>query len=166
MVLHFVKRVKIFLLSINIIYLVALFVGLGILMNYFFYILPFTESSDVVEINNYKEEWGPVGYPILLLVVAPLVETLIFKTLVINLSSHLLKRANVYSPKMPVLISAVLFALIHTYNITYVIVTFFAGLLLAILYVIMQKRKENAFLGVSLAHSLHNLYWYILDFII
>lgn len=165
MVLRFVKRVKIFLLSINTVYLVALFVALGILMNYFFSILPFTESSDVVEVNNFKEELGPIGYPILLLVVAPLVETLIFKTLVINLSSHLLKRANVYSKKTPVLISAVLFALIHTYNLTYVIVTFFAGLLFATLYVIMQKRKENAFLGVSVAHSSHNLYCYILDFI-
>ncbi len=79
---------------------------------------------------------------------APLVETLIVQYGIIETL-----RTKV-SLKIACFISAVIFALIHSYNIYYVVFTFFSGLCFAYLYCL----KKSVITGLLLTLTAHVLY--------
>ena len=98
---------------------------------------------------NCKEEF------ILVVIVAPILETLIFQYLIINF--FLTKTKSFYA----CVISSLIFALQHMYNLFYFVLTLFVGLIFAYLYVIGKKRNYG-FILVAVAHSLYNLIVFIL----
>jgi Type II CAAX prenyl endopeptidase Rce1-like len=84
---------------------------------------------------------------------APIIETLIFQFFVIEKSIKYLK-----SNKLTALfLSAMLFGLSHHYSIAYISKAFCAGLLFGVLYFVVQNKGRNPILYVTIAHASFNL---------
>ena len=88
-------------------------------------------------------------------IIAPLIETLIFQYVIIKYlrKLNILKNRN----SIIILISAILFGLAHTYSLQYVIHMFFIGILLAYSFSIYEKKESSPFWTVCAIHSLRNL---------
>ncbi len=101
------------------------------------------------------EKYSFFGFFFLLVIFAPIFETLIGQVLPIKLTEKILRNKH---KVIPMLISAILFSLMHFgYSIWYSLLTFPLGILLAKTYVIFQKRKESSFWVTAAVHSLRNL---------
>lgn len=89
-------------------------------------------------------------------IVAPLLETLLFQSLIIEIICKIIKRPrnNIY---FAVMVSSLAFAFNHTYSLSYFIITLGAGLILAVAYYLGRYRKEGAIILVFLIHSIYNL---------
>jgi len=89
-------------------------------------------------------------------IVAPLIETLLFQSLIIEIVCKIIKRPrrNIF---VAVMISSLAFALNHTYSLSYFIFTFFVGVIFALAYYLGRYRKESAIILVFLIHSIYNL---------
>lgn len=89
-------------------------------------------------------------------IVVPLIETLLFQSLIIEIICKIIKRPrrNIY---FAVIVSSLAFALNHTYSFSYVIITFFIGIIFALAYYLGRYRKESAIILVSIIHSMYNL---------
>jgi membrane protease YdiL (CAAX protease family) len=90
------------------------------------------------------------------IIVAPLIETLLFQALIIEITCRFIKRPrkNIW---ISVIASSVAFALSHTYSISYIFITFLAGIILALAYYLGRYRKEGAVVLVFVIHSVYNL---------
>lgn len=92
----------------------------------------------------------------------PLLETLLFQALIISIVCKVIKR-NKFNFYPAIFISAIAFAVNHSYNYYYMIYTFLAGIILALAYYLARYRKESAVLLVFIIHAAYNLSGYILD---
>jgi membrane protease YdiL (CAAX protease family) len=104
---------------------------------------------------------SPVAESVLLnlliaVIVAPLIETLLFQSLIIEIICKIIKRPR-KSIYISVMASSIAFALNHTYSISYFLITFMAGVILALAYYLGRYRKESAIILVFLIHSIYNL---------
>ena len=121
----------------------------SIVVNAFF---PSTFAHISDEINSYELF---VQF-FLLMLIAPLFETLIFQVIIIE-GLHKFK----FIPSaIIVLISAVFFAVAHHYNIIYMLAVFPVGLIFSYYYFILREDKYIAFLSVCALHSATNLIAY------
>ena len=93
---------------------------------------------------------------LVIVIVAPLIETLLFQSLIIELVCKLFKRPrrNLF---ISVTASSVAFALSHSYSISYIIITFLAGVILALAYYLGRYRKESPIVLVFVIHAVYNL---------
>ena len=104
-----------------------------------------------VDIDNYSI-WGLF---IMAVIIAPILETAFGQILPINLSEKLFRNKLKF---MPVLVSAVLFSLMHFgYSIWYSLLTLPLGILLAKTYVLFKERRESSFWMTTAVHSFRNL---------
>jgi hypothetical protein len=110
--------------------------------------------------SGYKNIFEEILYAIVL---APLIETFIFQSLVFTVSRQFqwLKDREI----LTILISATCFGLAHAiyniyyaiYNIYYAISGFVVGIILAYSFSIYTKKKENEYIVVTLIHSFLNM---------
>jgi len=125
-----------------------------------FIVLPY-----LIIINYFKIETGGAdlsGKSIITIyfigvIFVPLLETLIFQTVIINL----VKKAFPKLPIISIIISSVLFGLSHFYSIAYILYTILMGIIFAYSYILSQKKEYNPFLVVFSIHALHNLTTFI-----
>lgn len=90
---------------------------------------------------------------IISLLIAPVIETAFFFTLVFLMTKYLKKNIIYF-----ILISSILFGLSHFYSVDYILYSFFIGIVLSIFYTISEKRNQgDGFLDVTIIHSLYNL---------
>ncbi|RYY23368.1 MAG: CPBP family intramembrane metalloprotease [Chitinophagaceae bacterium] len=92
-------------------------------------------------------------------IVAPILETYIFQKGIINFALLNFKTTKLVA----ILLSATGFGLIHTYSISYVVVTFFIGILYGIFYLCFVEKKVDAFWYLTGIHALYNLYAFVLN---
>jgi len=90
------------------------------------------------------------------ILVAPLIETILFQSLIIEIICKIIKRPrkNIW---ISVIVSSAAFALSHTYSVSYIFITFLAGIILALAYYLGRYRKEGAIILVFVIHSGYNL---------
>lgn len=113
----------------------------------------------------YEKYIGPMGGPdslkasslllqiILASMIAPLFETLIYQYVVIEiLSFKILKGKKL----IIAIISALMFAIGHTYSFLYVFYTFIIGLILAYSYLTYKEKSYSAFWVVFWIHCIRN----------
>jgi len=88
-------------------------------------------------------------------IVAPIIETFLFQTLVI-LGLRRLKffRSRMY---IVVIISALIFGIVHTYSLIYIMYAFLMGLILAYSYNVYIEKVDSSFIVVALIHSARNI---------
>lgn len=109
-------------------------------------------ESGLDDLNNFEIFF-------LTVIIAPLLETLIFQFLVIE-GLFMLK----IKPKYIVLVSSMLFAIIHSYNLVYVLFIVFLGILYAIYYTLLRKHgRYMAFGSVAILHAMLNLTAFLVD---
>lgn len=102
-------------------------------------------------------KYGLVETFILLVVVAPLVETMLYQFAIIEI---LLKIRT--PPWWCIIISALVFGFSHWYNFAYVVVTFVDGLMLAYYYFKLRPQNyTNKVLWVMLLHASANIVAYV-----
>ena len=87
-----------------------------------------------------------------LIVLCPIIETFIFQCLVIKISHDLFRIK--YS--ISIIISALIFGLIHDYSVAYQLHGFIMGLLLAYSFAIYEKKKYSSFLITTIIHAIRN----------
>ena len=99
---------------------------------------------------------GVVLELLIAVIVAPLIETLLFQSLIIEIVCNFIKRPrkNIW---ISVIASSLAFSMNHTYSISYMVITFFAGVILAMAYYLGRYRKEGAIVLVYAIHSVYNL---------
>jgi hypothetical protein len=95
------------------------------------------------------------------LIVAPVVETLIFQLLIFKI----FERAELGEKKYLwiILISSFLFGLSHFYSFDYIIVTIFKGFVFAYTFYFYRTNSTKAFWTTTLIHCMHNLTILLLD---
>lgn len=106
------------------------------------------EDAEIQELEKQN------GFIILAVIVAPIVETLIFQ---LGLNELLIK-LKVKSNFLLLFVPGVVFALSHSYNWLYVIFTFSGGLMLNWFYLYAKAHGKYAFWWTVLLHSFYNLY--------
>lgn len=96
---------------------------------------------------------------LLSVIIGPLLETLIFQYLTIEILSFFkLKKSFI------ILISSLFFSLIHYYNFIYIIATLPAGIIYATYYMYLKEKKiKTPFLYIFGLHTLYNFTVFILD---
>jgi len=115
-------------------------------------------NIDYLEID-YLENKGLPFIFIITVLIAPVVETLIFQYGVIELFFKLKNKNKVL---FAALASAILFSLSHYYNLLYILGAFILGLGFAFFYIIAKSRKDiNPFWFLASIHSLLNLVAFI-----
>lgn len=139
-----------YLLKVRAYKFVLIFFGFSVLLGSITTFLPEPEMAEPLTAENILQE-------ILLAVfLAPIIETLLFQLLIIEIIRKIIKR-----PKknicVALLLSSTAFALNHTYSLGYFVITFLGGFVLALAYYLGIFRRENAFVMVLLIHSLYNL---------
>ena len=121
---------------------------------------------DVLQVKVQERE--PRVYTIWLLIVAlvlaPLIETLLFQKLLIDFFRYKLK-----GDWPLILISALLFGVGHFFNEYFfrdIIYAFGTGVVFAYAYILAKKRRDmNAFIAVYFIHAGYNLFIILLDWI-
>lgn len=95
----------------------------------------------------------------LVVIVAPIFETLLFNVLPIKAIQFFIKNKLVI-----VLLSSLGFASIHTYSIVYLIMTYFGAIGLNTFYLVIEEKKGflNAIGLTVLLHSIYNLFGFLL----
>lgn len=89
-------------------------------------------------------------------IVVPIIETLLFQSLIIEVICKIIKRPR-RNICIAVFASSLAFALNHTYSVSYFIFTFGVGIILAVAYYLGRYRKESAVVLVFLIHAIYNL---------
>ncbi|RYC67302.1 CPBP family intramembrane metalloprotease [Spirosoma sordidisoli] len=84
---------------------------------------------------------------------APIIETIVFQYIPIEVTFKYFKRKWLSS-----IISASFFSIIHTYSISYMCMTFIAGIILSVVYLESLKHNKIAVLYTILFHSVYNMY--------
>ena len=89
----------------------------------------------------------------------PLIETFIYQFLIIEILSKFKVNTNII-----IGISTIIFALSHNYNIIYILVIIFPGVLYASYYIYLKvEKKHSPFLMIFVLHALSNLVAFVLD---
>ncbi|MBU5299390.1 CPBP family intramembrane metalloprotease [Clostridium sporogenes] len=120
-------------------------------------------------INLYENYIGSIGGPdhsnfkivvIGSIIIAPLLETLVFQMGIIKLLSLSEKFKN--KKLILIIISAFFFGLSHgIYSTLYMICTFTAGILLAYSFIVYEEKENSGFWVTTIIHSLMNLITFV-----
>lgn len=95
---------------------------------------------------------------LIVLLIAPLVETVLYQYAIIDITLFLSKL--IFKKELIVLsiiLSAICYSLSHLYDYVYMIQMVIAGLLFSIFYNVIKQRNKNAFLYSLLVHLICNL---------
>ncbi|BFM41779.1 hypothetical protein CFS9_04200 [Flavobacterium sp. CFS9] len=121
---------------------------LNFLNSYIFYVIAKLFNSDLG--RGFNENYTINEKLVLFVIVGPLLETVLFQYAVIEIC-----KSGKMALKYCCLLSALVFASTHLYNVFYFLFAFVAGMLLAILYV-KGRSVKNAFLLTLIAHTIYN----------
>ena len=119
-----------------------------------FFVPNIAENLTDVAQKVIEKEKGFLGAFIVSCIIVPVLETFLLQFLPIQTLQKFFKQSILF----PILISAMLFALTHFYDILYVILMFLIGIVYAVGFVVYGKQRtvRHAFWAIALAHSLAN----------
>lgn len=163
-IIAYLNKLQNFLIKTNIIFFVLIFFSLVIGINLLITSLPFAESiANPPEIIELKKDTG--FFILYALIIGPLMETMLFQFAITMGVFYLMEYFKKPQFTIPVIVSALAFGFVHPYNLTYIIIAIFVGFFFATAYVLLLKRKENAFIVVTIIHSLVNFVPVYRDFL-
>ncbi len=101
----------------------------------------------------------------LVVIFAPIFETFLFQLLIIETVLFVWRKLDLQNSMLfSVIISGFAFGISHAYNIYYISVTVFMGILYGLFYFVAKGHKElNPFLIVCIIHSISNLVGFVVD---
>ena len=163
-----IKKINLFLIKTNRPLFLICIVVFGIFLNvslslfaYYFLETDFWKENETSFFLSKAMEY------ILVVFIAPLIETAIFQYLLIVLIlKHFSYRNKQIQIILLLIISSLFFALMHLYSIYYFIIAFIMGLYfgyITLLSEFFRERKINIFISVFLTHSMINFVAMIFD---
>ncbi|OJX87685.1 MAG: hypothetical protein BGP01_03705 [Paludibacter sp. 47-17] len=134
-------------------------IGSTLVVNIFFVILFMLFNVNTDEsFNTY--DTGFLDF-LLIVLLAPFCETFIFQYMPLKLTSYFYKKkTNVFF--YTIIVSSVLFGLMHFKSIQYMLIAFFYGLIWSFSCFIFFRRKQNPFLYTTFIHSIYNFILFVL----
>lgn len=96
------------------------------------------------------------GFPILLAISIGVIVMPPIETLVCQWAPFALCRRLKLSKAIAIVVSAIVFGVLHSYNPWYMLQAFFIGLVLAFTYVLAERRRESPFWMVTGVHAARN----------
>jgi hypothetical protein len=129
----------------------------AILNGYFFNWINNTYFNYSNESENGLNGFSDIGKFIVIIVLAPVLETLIFQ----YLPNEVLEKLKIRSYFLKIIIPSFLFSLTHFYHPLYIVMTFIAGILLNKYYIDTKNETRLFFILTVLLHSVYNLYGYL-----
>lgn len=90
----------------------------------------------------------------LYIIVAPIIETLLFQHIVFLIFRKWIPIKNKYF--WAILVSSLLFSLGHPYNVIYIVFAFLQGLTIGYCYYFYKRNLVKAFWSTALVHAAHN----------
>ena len=130
---------------------------LTILNGYFFNWVNNTFFNFTNETENGLRDFSRNEKFMLIVIMAPLVETVIFQYLPIRI----LEKLRLENNWVKIILTSFLFSLFHFYNPIYVAMTFVSGMLLNKFYLECRTKSSLYILLTALLHSMYNLYGYL-----
>ncbi|MDR2915458.1 MAG: CPBP family intramembrane metalloprotease [Tannerella sp.] len=122
------------------------------------------------EILSFGDDYDPLSMiqerPVLLLsiiIVGPLIETLI-QYIPVGIFSELF-RACKYRFCISIIISALIFGLLHRSGLLYFVPLFIAGAIWAFLCLLFIRKKKKAYLLITIIHALYNAVLLVIDYV-
>jgi hypothetical protein len=120
-------------------------------------VVPFIVLTDVLVGENTE---GPdVSSFFIIVILAPILETLLHQHLPFKLMQSWSWTKNKYG--FYIIVSAILFGLIHAYSLQYMIFAFSVGLILAYMYFFYSKSPGKSFWSTTLIHAMRNLFAFL-----
>lgn len=109
-----------------------------------------------------KSENGLKDLPIFIqtlaiLLISPIVETYLFQ----YIPNVILQKLKINRNYLLIIIPSIIFSLFHFYNIIYLFMTLFGGIILNYYYLKTKKISKHYFILTVLLHSLYNFYGYL-----
>lgn len=113
----------------------------------------FPEESGIVD-TGFKLDaiWEKI---LVVIILGPLVETILFQYLVITIICRIIKRPR-FNFYPAIILSAIAFAFNHNYNTYYFVYTLLVGIVYALGFYLLRYRKENGILIVFTVHGIFN----------
>lgn len=130
---------------------------LAILNGYFFNWINDTFFNYNNNFENGLKDFSIIEKFIIIIIVGPIIETLIFQ----YLPNEALEKLKVINKKILIIMPSILFAACHYYKPIYIVMTFFSGILLNTFYIKCKTQTNLYFVLTVLLHSMYNLYGYL-----
>lgn len=116
-------------------------------------VIPFIALTFVLE--GESTEGPDLSSWFFLIILIPILETFIHQHLPFKLMQSWSWAKNKYG--LYIIVSAIVFGLIHTYSLQYMIFAFSVGLILGYMYFFYSKTPRKSFWSTTLIHALRNL---------
>jgi membrane protease YdiL (CAAX protease family) len=133
------------------------YLALAILNGYFFEWINAVYFNYSNQHQNGLDSFSAIGRFFLIIILAPIVETLIFQ----YIPNEIMENSKVKSYFLKIIIPSFLFSLVHIYHPIYIVMTFIAGVLLNKFYIDTKKQTRLFFSLTILLHAMYNLYGYL-----
>lgn len=128
------------------------FISIGSLVVNFF-------DSSLIETEFNTANFSLLEIFFVTVLIGPVLETFIFQFLIIEILFKLNIKNNLI-----ILISTLAFSLSHNYNLIYILLIIFPGILYSTYYLFLKiENQKTPFLNIFLLHSLSNFVSFILD---
>lgn len=112
---------------------------------------------------DFLSDFNEIQFLFVVLLLGPLVETVIFQTLIIDFSQVLFSKRNYLKEIFGIFFSTLAFAFSHAYSNTFIVVMIFPGFLYASLYVVSKHLKLNNFLITFGSHAVSNFMTFLIN---
>lgn len=151
----------VFILSFYIISIIIFIIPSIFIEEFFNYNL--IDNNPISEVTN---KWA---FFILILLIAPIIETLIFQIFLIKgfyIFFILLLENRMNEDKIlwiSILLSSISFGFLHFYDTFYIIIMSFLGFFWGIVYFFCKKRGNSPFITITILHFLYNFTVYLFD---
>ncbi|RVU90935.1 CPBP family intramembrane metalloprotease [Flavobacterium columnare] len=135
-----------------------LFLTIAILNGYIFnFLIKIFELKNLNNSGNDLENFSKFSKFLIIVIVAPFIETLIFQYLPLKV----LERFKIENRFLLIIIPSLIFSLIHPYHYIYILMTFFGGIILNSYYQISKNNNKYYFFLTTLLHSMYNLFGFL-----
>lgn len=142
------------------------FLGIMLLYSFmvFFIFLPFTLAIDAFFPGDldWLETSPNVKLFFMVVILAPLIETLLCQTLIIEVLKRLIPHRVQWKTRAILILSALVFGLMHMPNIPYTFSNFWSGIVLAQTYFLAGRKGLSPFWSTATVHAGRNLIVFIL----
>jgi hypothetical protein len=121
------------------------------------YLFNFLANESGLEVDYGFEKVDPIVKFLAIVVLAPVLETYLINYYPIKI----LEKWKVQSKIHLIIIPSILFSLFHYYNLIYVFMAFFGGLIMNSYYIKNRELSNRAIYWLMLLHSMYNLFGYL-----
>jgi len=140
--------------NLKLVRLFVIYLAIAIINGYLF---NFLANESNIEVDYGFEKVNPIVKFLAIVVLAPVLETYLINYYPIKI----LEKWKVKSKIVLIIIPSIIFSLFHYYNLIYVCMAFFGGLIMNSYYIVNRELSDKAIYWLMLLHSMYNLFGYL-----